>query len=89
MIYKKDKETQKNIVEEHLVHILEKTCLSLNIRLEEWNLDKELFVAIVTNPKVDSAAVRHNLAMYDTCYDMAKKLNIRINTNLKWFTNIN
>lgn len=83
------KDTQKNLAEEYLMHILEKVCLSLNIRIEEWNLDKDLFMAIIKNPKLESAAVRHNLAMYDTCYDMAKKLNIRVNSNLKWFTNIN
>jgi hypothetical protein len=86
---KKHKDTQKKLAEEYLMHILNKVCLSLNIRMEEWNLDKDLFLAIVKNPKLNSDAVRHNLAMYDTCYAMTKKLNIRVNANLKWFTNIN
>ena len=86
---KKDKDTQKQLAEEYLMHILEKVCLSLDIRLEEWDLDKELFIAIIKNPKLETVAVRHNLAMYDTCYAMAKKLTIKINPNLKWFTNIN
>jgi hypothetical protein len=89
MICKKHKDTQKKLAEEYLLHILEGVCLSLNIRMEEWNLDKDLFMAIIKNPKLDSAVVRHNLAMYDTCYAMVKKLNIKINSNLNWFANIN
>lgn len=86
--HKKQKISQSEVVEEYLTGILDNLCTCLNMRLSDWDLDKKLLEAMLKNTKIKSNAAVCNMAAYDACYESAKKLTIKVNSNFKWFTNI-
>jgi hypothetical protein len=79
---------RKEIAEKHLHDLLDKVCQSVDLRLSEWNVDKDLFLAIINSPKAKARKKCQAFVDYDRSYLLLKKLNIRIPAKYRWFTNI-
>ena len=83
-----DAQSQKDIAEKYLLGLLDKICLTVDIRKDDWELNKDLLMAIIKGYK----AKRHKqIALfyaYDQCFSMLEKLNIKISAKFKWFTNL-
>jgi hypothetical protein len=81
------KHKNRDVVEEHLQQILQEMCECVGVDINQWNIDKQLFKAIVNS---DTACENFSKlsSAYDTCYFLAKKLNIKVNPRYYWFANI-
>jgi hypothetical protein len=79
---------QKTNAENYLYELLDKICLSVDIRIDEWELNKELLMTIINSPKAKMQRNRQNFNVYDHCYKMIKILNIKIPAKYGWFTNL-
>jgi hypothetical protein len=85
----KDESQQKEIAEKHLEETLAKLCVQLDIRLEEWDINKKLFEAVVKSRKIVGKRAQQICEMYDTSYRLVKKLGLKVSSKYRWFTNIN
>jgi hypothetical protein len=79
---------QKKIAEAHLDALLVKICLSVGIQLAEWEINKDLLLAVINNPKATKAQAQKQYVAYDSCYKLIKNLNVRVSSKYRWFTNI-
>jgi hypothetical protein len=78
---------RKRKAEKHLYALLDKACQSVDIQLGEWDVDKKLFMAIISSPKASSRKSRQLFVDYDNSYLLLKELEIKIPTKYSWFTN--
>ena len=79
---------RKEIAEKHLRNLLDKVCQSVDIRLSEWDVDKELFLAIINSPKARARKRCQAFVDYDRSYLLLKELDVKIPARYRWFTNI-
>jgi hypothetical protein len=91
MKYKKTQKNeidQKDTAEQKLMSLLDKICLAVNIHISDWDLDKELFIALMGSPSEKLRKCEHILEEYDKYYQLLKDLNISVDPKYRWFTNI-
>jgi hypothetical protein len=79
---------RKREAEKHLYELLDKACQALDICLSEWDVDKNLFMAIINSPKSKLNKKRQLFVDYDNSYRLLEKLSIKTPTKYRWFTNI-
>lgn len=79
---------RKRRAEKHLYTLLDKACQAIDIRLSEWRVDKELFMAIINSPKAKLHKKRQVFVDYDNSYLLLKELEIKTPVKYRWFTNI-
>lgn len=85
----KDNElAQKQKAEKRLSDLLDIICRAVDIPIIEWDLDKELFVAIISSSKQKLAKATIVFAEYNECYLLFKDLGITVDAKYRWFTNI-
>ena len=82
------RQTQKEIAESCLYELLDKICLNVDIQVDEWELNKDLLMAIIKSPKAKKQSNKQNFNAYDNCYSLIKKLDIKITAKYRWFTNL-
>lgn len=80
--------TQTETAEKYLRRLLDKICQAVDIRLSEWDVDKDLFVAVLNSPKQKLLKSYQACADYSECYMLLKELNIKIPAKYHWFANI-
>jgi hypothetical protein len=83
-----DENKQTLKAEKKLGELLDKICQALDIRLAEWDLDKALFVAIVSSSEERLARSAEACQAYDKYYQCLKDLGINVGTQYRWFTDI-
>lgn len=83
-----DASKQKKVAETHLNTLLVKICLSAGIQLAEWEINKDLLLAVINSPKATRARIQNQYVAYDSCYKLIKNLNIGVSAKYRWFTNI-
>lgn len=85
----KNKETaQAKIADKYLRGLLDKACLSLDIRTADWDLDKTLYASLINSPKIKTKKSLVLFSNFDHCYTLLKELKIDVNIKYKWFTDI-
>jgi hypothetical protein len=85
---KLDEKKLKKDAEKYLTALLDKACLSLDIQLKEWDINEELFKAVISSPKIKHRTCQEQFETYSTCHTLIKKLNIKVCSKFKWFTDI-
>ena len=85
---KLDEKKLKKDAEKYLTALLDKACLSLDIQLKEWDINEELFKAVISSPKIKYRTCQEQFETYSTCHTLIKKLNIKVCSKFKWFTDI-
>jgi hypothetical protein len=81
-------EKSKIIAEKHLDNLLEQLCEQVNLQILDWDMDKTLLKAIISNPKIKNSNCLKLCAAYDEAYKLMKALKIKIDTRYRWFTQI-
>lgn len=81
-------QSQKDIAEKYLLGLLDKICLAVDIRKDDWELNKDLLMAIIKGHKAKRHKSTALFYAYDQCFNMLKKINVKISTKFKWFTNL-
>jgi REP element-mobilizing transposase RayT len=81
-------EKSKIIAEKYLDNLLEQICEKVNLKIADWDLDKNLLKALISSPKTKTVACLNLLASYDECYRLLKSLKIKIDPRYRWFTQI-
>ena len=79
---------QTRAAEKHMTELLDDICEVVDIRLEEWDMNKKLLEAIISSK---NSSRKENLSVYekyDSSYNLIKKLNVRLDSKYRWFTNI-
>lgn len=83
-----DQQRQTAAAEKYLLGILDKICLNVDLRKDDWELNKDLLIAISKSYKSKKKKDTALFYSYDQCFSMLKKLNIKISAKFKWFTNL-
>jgi hypothetical protein len=83
-----DQQRQTAAAEKYLLGILDKICLNVDLRKDDWELNKDLLIAISKSYKSKKKKDTALFYSYDQCFNMLKKLNIKISAKFKWFTNL-
>ena len=73
-------------VERVLLELLKKICALVGLNLEDWDLDKELYRALVGKNLEKTLPFWEE---YDKVYLSAETLGIHVNTDFYWFYKIN
>ena len=81
-------EKSKIIAEKYLDNLLEELCEKVNLKIADWDLDKNLLKAVITSPKAKTVDCLNLFASYDECYKLLKSLKIKIDPRYRWFTQI-
>ena len=84
----KNENTQIEKAEKHLLRLLEEVCQAVDIRIADWDVDKELFIAVISSPSEKLNKSIRLLEKYDECYLLLKTLDISVAAKFRWFTNI-
>jgi hypothetical protein len=80
--------SQQEIAERHLYLLLDKICSSVDIQLDDWDVNKDLLYAIIASKKSASLRSWKKYNEYDLSYSLIKKLGIKIDVKYLWFTDI-
>lgn len=81
-------EKSKTVAEKYLDNLLAQLCEKVNLQILDWDMDKTLLKAIISNPKVKSIDCLKLCVAYDEAYKLMKTLKIKIDTRYRWFTQI-
>jgi hypothetical protein len=79
---------REKIADKYLRDLLDKACLSVDIQLDEWDMNRTLYKSLIEAPKIKSKKSLMLFSNFDNCYNLLKELNIRVNVKYKWFTDI-
>jgi hypothetical protein len=85
---KQNEYLREKLADKYLRALLDSACDSIDIQLDEWDMNKELYQTIIKAPKIKSKRSLALFSNFDHCYNLLKELKIRVNVKYKWFTDI-
>lgn len=86
-VSKKQKQEQQDNIERTLLKYLDIICKTVGLHISEWDLDRNLFIAIRQSNQLTNAIAW--CKKYNSLIDLAKATNTTLNSKFYWFENLN